>query len=97
MRGLLGPPTATGKIFAYGVLVTILVAAVVIYQVLANDIRDHLTEYATLKAMGHTLGAATRVVIEAQSEFVSRSRPISPPWWSGPASTGRPRRWRTSR
>ena len=42
--------TATGKIFAYGVLVTILVAAVVIYQVLANDIRDHIVEYATLKA-----------------------------------------------
>jgi putative ABC transport system permease protein len=46
--------TATGKIFAYGVLVTILVATVVIYQVLANDIRDHIVEYATLKAMGHT-------------------------------------------
>lgn len=55
--------TATGKIFSYGVLVTILVAAVVIYQVLANDIRDHLTEYATLKAMGHTNGFLSRIVM----------------------------------
>ena len=55
--------TATGKIFAYGVVVTILVAAVVIYQVLANDIREHLTEYATLKAMGHTNGFLSGVVV----------------------------------
>src|SRR5262249_20972858 len=34
--------TATGKIFAFGVLVTMVVAAVVIYQVLSNDVRDHL-------------------------------------------------------
>jgi putative ABC transport system permease protein len=55
--------TATGKIFAYGVLVTILVAVVVIYQVLANDIRDHIAEYATLKAMGHTNAFLSRVVL----------------------------------
>jgi putative ABC transport system permease protein len=55
--------TATGKIFSYGVLVTILVAAVVIYQVLSNDIRDHITEYATLKAMGHTNNFLSRVVV----------------------------------
>jgi putative ABC transport system permease protein len=55
--------TATGKIFSYGVLVTILVAAVVIYQVLSNDIRDHITEYATLKAMGHTNNFLSRVVL----------------------------------
>src|SRR5262249_31374102 len=55
--------TATGKIFAYGVVVTILVAAVVIYQVLANDIRDHIVEYATLKAMGHTNTFLSSVVV----------------------------------
>jgi putative ABC transport system permease protein len=55
--------TATGNIFEYGVLITILVAAVVIYQVLANDIRDHITEYATLKAMGHTNGFLSRIVM----------------------------------
>ena len=42
---------------------TILVAAVVIYQVLANDIRDHIVEYATLKAMGHTNAFLSGVVV----------------------------------
>jgi putative ABC transport system permease protein len=55
--------TATGNIFEYGVLITILVAAVVIYQVLSNDIRDHITEYATLKAMGHTNAFLSRIVM----------------------------------
>jgi putative ABC transport system permease protein len=55
--------TATGKIFSFGVFVTMVVAAVVVYQVLANDVRDHLPEYATLKAMGHTNGFLSRVVL----------------------------------
>src|SRR5262249_52154222 len=55
--------TATGKIFAFGVLVTMVVAAVVIYQVLSNDVRDHLHEYATLKAMGHSNGYLSGVVL----------------------------------
>jgi putative ABC transport system permease protein len=55
--------TATGKIFAFGVLVTMVVAAVVIYQVLSNDVRDRLPEYATLKAMGHTTFYLSRVVL----------------------------------
>jgi putative ABC transport system permease protein len=46
--------TATGRIFSFGVFVTMIVAAVVVYQVLSNDVREHLPEYATLKAMGHT-------------------------------------------
>jgi len=45
--------TATGKIFSFGVLLTMLVAAVVVYQALSNDIRDHLPEYGTLKAIGY--------------------------------------------
>jgi putative ABC transport system permease protein len=55
--------TATGKIFSFGVLVTMVVAAVVVYQVLSNDVRDHLPEYATLKAMGHTNAFLSRVVL----------------------------------
>jgi putative ABC transport system permease protein len=46
--------TATGKIFTFGVFLTMLVAAVVVYQALSNDIRDHLAEYATLKAIGYS-------------------------------------------
>jgi putative ABC transport system permease protein len=55
--------TSTGKIFASGVLVAMAVAAVVIYQVLSNDVRSHLPEYATLKAMGYTNGYLARVVV----------------------------------
>jgi len=46
--------TATGKIFAFGVFIGMVVAAVVVYQVLSNDVRRRLPEYATLKAIGHT-------------------------------------------
>jgi putative ABC transport system permease protein len=55
--------TATGKIFSFGVLVTMIVAAVVIYQVLSNDVRDHLPEYATLKAMGYTDAYLSSIVL----------------------------------
>lgn len=55
--------TSTGKIFASGVLVAAAVAAVVVYQVLSNDVRSRLREYATLKAMGYTDGFLSRVVI----------------------------------
>jgi putative ABC transport system permease protein len=54
--------TTTGKIFSSGVLLTMLVAAVVTYQVLANDIRDHLPEYATLKAIGYSEAYLVRVI-----------------------------------
>jgi putative ABC transport system permease protein len=55
--------TATGKLFAFGVLVAMIVAGAVVYQVLSNDVRDHLPEYATLKAMGHSNRYLSRVVI----------------------------------
>jgi putative ABC transport system permease protein len=55
--------TSTGKIFASGVLVAMAVAAVVVYQVLSNDVRSHLPEYATLKAMGYSDRYLSRVVV----------------------------------
>jgi putative ABC transport system permease protein len=55
--------TSTGNIFASGVLVAMAVAAVVVYQVLSNDVRRHLPEYATLKAMAYTDRYLSRVVI----------------------------------
>ncbi len=54
--------TATGKIFSFGVLLTMLVAAVVVYQALSNDIRNHLPEYGTLKAIGCSNGYLFRVI-----------------------------------
>ncbi len=55
--------TSTGKIFAFGVFVAMIVAAVVVSQVLSNDIRSHLEEYATLKAMGYTNRFLSGVVV----------------------------------
>jgi len=56
--------TSTGQLFAFGVLVAMVVATVVVYQVLSNDVREHLPEYATLKAMGYSLSRLGRVVVE---------------------------------
>ena len=58
--------TSTGRLFASGVVVAMIVAAVVVYQVLSNDVRDHLAEYATLKAIGYSqLRLAEVVVVQA--------------------------------
>ncbi len=45
--------TAIGFIFGLGVIVSFIVGIVIVYQILYTDIRDHLKEYATLKAMGY--------------------------------------------
>ncbi|WP_165064153.1 FtsX-like permease family protein [Paludisphaera rhizosphaerae] len=58
--------TSTGKLFAIGVLVAMIVAAVVVYQVLSNDVREHMPEYATLRAMGYsTLRLAGILIFQA--------------------------------
>jgi putative ABC transport system permease protein len=58
--------TSTGKLFAVGVVVAMIVAAVVVYQVLSNDVREHLPEYATLRAMGYsTLRLAGILIFQA--------------------------------
>lgn len=43
----------TGIIFGFGVIIGILVGIVIVYQVLSTDVADHLSEYATFKAMGY--------------------------------------------
>ncbi|MGK7913026.1 MAG: ABC transporter permease DevC [Synechococcus sp.] len=45
--------TSTGFIFGMGVAVSLIVGAVIVYQILYTDISDRLPEYATLKAMGY--------------------------------------------
>lgn len=45
--------TPVGMIFMLGVGVGVLVGAVIVYQVLASDVAHHISEYATLKAMGY--------------------------------------------
>jgi putative ABC transport system permease protein len=45
--------TSIGFIFSLGVIVSFIVGTVIVYQILYTDIANHLSEYATLKAMGY--------------------------------------------
>lgn len=42
-----------GFIFGLGTTVGFIVGIVIVYQVLSNDVNDHMAEYATFKAMGY--------------------------------------------
>lgn len=57
--------TPIGYIFNFGVIMGLIVGLVIVYQVLFNDITNHLHEYATLKAMGYDNPYFTKVVISA--------------------------------
>jgi putative ABC transport system permease protein len=56
--------TSTGFIFSLGVVVSLTVGAVIVYQILYTDIADHMKEYATLKAMGYSSRYLFGVVIQ---------------------------------
>jgi putative ABC transport system permease protein len=57
--------TPIGFIFAFGSLMGLIVGMVIVYQILFADIAGHLSEYATLKAMGYGNGYLRRVVMGA--------------------------------
>ncbi len=44
--------TPIGYVFAFGALMGLVVGAIIVYQILFADVSDHLSEYATLRAMG---------------------------------------------
>ena len=54
----------TGIIFGFGVLIGVLVGIVILYQVLSTDVADHLSEYATFKAMGYSQRFILGIVFE---------------------------------
>ncbi|MEM9165368.1 MAG: FtsX-like permease family protein, partial [Cyanobacteria bacterium P01_F01_bin.4] len=56
--------TSIGFIFGLGVLVSFIVGIVIVYQILFTDIRDHLPEYATMKAMGYRSQYLFNVVLQ---------------------------------
>ena len=56
--------TSIGFIFGLGVVVSFIVGTVIVYQILYTDIRDHLREYATLKAMGYSGWYLFKVVLQ---------------------------------
>ncbi|MGG6238971.1 ABC transporter permease DevC [Nodosilinea sp. AN01ver1] len=43
-----------GIIFDFGTIMGFVVGVVIVYQVLYSDVNDHLSEYATLKAIGYS-------------------------------------------
>lgn len=51
-----------GFMFTSGVLLAFIVGAVILYQILATEIINHLREYATLKAMGFSTFALNIIV-----------------------------------
>jgi putative ABC transport system permease protein len=62
--------TALGQFFYFGVLLALTVGGIFIYQMMVADIKKHLPEYATLKAMGYKFGYLFRVVVW-QSVYLS--------------------------
>lgn len=55
--------TPVGTIFWVGALLGLVVGAVICYQILSSDIADHISEYATLKAMGRPSAFLVGVVM----------------------------------
>ena len=53
-----------GVMFRSGVFIGLVVGAVILYQVLANDISNRLREYATMKAMGYSDWRINRTVFQ---------------------------------
>ena len=46
--------TPIGVIFTIGTIIGFVVGVIICYQILANDIAEHMSEFATLKAMGYS-------------------------------------------
>jgi putative ABC transport system permease protein len=55
--------TATGIVFGFGVIVSVVVGTVILYQTLATQIARQLPEYATLKAIGYKDAELGRIVM----------------------------------
>lgn len=53
-----------GIILKFGTIVGFIVGVIILYQVLYSDVSDHLSEYATLKAMGYSDRSLLLVVLQ---------------------------------
>ncbi|WP_068119154.1 ABC transporter permease DevC [Tropicimonas marinistellae] len=54
----------TGVIFGFSVAMAVVIGLVIVYQVLSTDVADHLSEYATFKAMGYPHRFFLGIVLE---------------------------------
>lgn len=59
--------TSVGQFLVVAVVLVVIVGVVFVYQMMAADIRSMLPEYATIKALGHTPGFATAMVLAQAS------------------------------
>ena len=62
-----------GILFAIGVLAGLVIGTINCYQLLYNEVSDHLPQYATLKAMGFSEDFLGHVILE-QSTILGRGR-----------------------
>ena len=56
--------TPIGFVFGFGVAIGLMVGLMMVYQVLATDVQDHLPEYATLKAVGYAPAFFLSIIFE---------------------------------
>ena len=64
IKGFMKDNTPIGFIFTFGVIIGLFIGFAIVYQILSADVNDHLSEYATLKAMGFTHRYLLGVVFE---------------------------------
>jgi len=55
--------TPIGYVFGFGLIMGLVVGGIIVYQILFADVTDHLSDYATLKAIGYTNAAVSLVVL----------------------------------
>jgi len=63
-RNFWASSTAIGFIFTLGTIMGFIVGTVIVYQILYTEVADHLTEYATLKAIGYTQKYLLTVILQ---------------------------------
>lgn len=56
--------TPIGYIFAFGAIMGFVVGAIIVYQILFADVSEHLSEYATLRALGYKSRFVSGIVIQ---------------------------------
>jgi len=62
--------TPTGAVFGIGVIIGFIIGVIICYQILFNEITDHLPQYATMKAVGFPKRFLVSLVIK-QSLWLS--------------------------
>lgn len=64
IKGFMRKNTPIGFVFTFGVIIGFIIGFAIVYQILSADVNDHLSEYATFKAMGYSHGYLLGVVFE---------------------------------